>query len=180
MFMGEWLGIFIIIMSRYQHGYPWPFLATLLYRPLLPAGLQDYILYRHKAWCTSVLAGRPAFARPCEGVHRSTSLMSLSLLLQQCPAYLIRLTGIVFVMGVSGYTAAALWGAASRTCSILLAVFLCRCRQAYVLQNSVILSSSIEKQLSVYLDLFMIDFNAVSTHQGIFYVKKFGWSFVLF
>ena len=46
-----------------------------------------------------VRAGRPAFARPCEGVHGSTSLMSLSLLLQQCPACLFRLIGIVFVMG---------------------------------------------------------------------------------
>ena len=39
----------IIIMSRHQDGYPWPFLATILYRLLLRAGLQDYILYRHKA-----------------------------------------------------------------------------------------------------------------------------------
>ena len=35
-----------------------------------------------------VLAGRPAFARTCERVHRSISLMSSSLLLQQCPACL--------------------------------------------------------------------------------------------
>ena len=46
-----------------------------------------------------VLAGRPAFARPYVGVHRSTSLMSSSLLLQQCPACLVRLTWIVFMMG---------------------------------------------------------------------------------
>ena len=38
-------------------------------------------------------------ARPCEGVHRSTSLTSSSLQLQQCPACLVRLTLIVFVMG---------------------------------------------------------------------------------
>ena len=49
--------------------------------------------------CIYVRAGRPAFARPYVGVHRSTSLMSSSLLLQQCPACLVRLTGIVFVMG---------------------------------------------------------------------------------
>ena len=29
-----------------------------------------------------IRAGRPAFARPCVGVHKSTSLMSSSLLLQ--------------------------------------------------------------------------------------------------
>ena len=45
--------------------------------------------------CMQVLA----FARPCEGVHRSTSLMSSSLLLQQCPACLVRLILIVFVIG---------------------------------------------------------------------------------
>ena len=40
--------------------------------------------------CMYVRAGRPAFARPYVGVHRNTSLMSLSLLLQQCPACLVR------------------------------------------------------------------------------------------
>ena len=40
-----------------------------------------------------------AFARPYVGVHRSTSLMSSSLLLQQYPACLVRLTWIVFVIG---------------------------------------------------------------------------------
>ena len=49
--------------------------------------------------CMYVRAGRPAFAQPYVGVHRSTSLMSLSLLLQQCPACLVHLTWIVFVMG---------------------------------------------------------------------------------
>ena len=49
----------------------------------------------HSCWMY-VRAGRPAFARPCVGVHKSTSLMSSYLLLQQCPAYLLRL---VFVIG---------------------------------------------------------------------------------
>ena len=49
--------------------------------------------------CMYVRAGRPAFAWPYAGVNRSTSLMSSSLLLQQCPACLARLTCIVFVMG---------------------------------------------------------------------------------
>ena len=44
-----------------------------------------------------VLAGRLAFAHICEGVHRSMSLMSSSLLLQQCSAYLVRLTLIVLM-----------------------------------------------------------------------------------
>ena len=43
--------------------------------------------------CMYVRAGRPAFAQPYVVVHRSTSLMSSSLLL------LVRLTWIVIVMG---------------------------------------------------------------------------------
>ena len=39
-----------------------------------------------------VLAGHPALDRPYVGVHRSTSLMSSSLLLHKCPACLVRLT----------------------------------------------------------------------------------------
>ena len=49
--------------------------------------------------CMYVLASRAAFARPYVGVNRSTSLMNSSLLLQQCPACLVHLTWIVFVMG---------------------------------------------------------------------------------
>ena len=48
--------------------------------------------------CMYVRAGHPAFARPYVGVHRSTSLMSTSQVLQQCPACLVHLTWIVFVM----------------------------------------------------------------------------------
>ena len=52
--------------------------------------------------CMCVRAGRPAFARHYVGIHRSTSLMSSSLLLQQCPECpecLVRQTWIVFAMG---------------------------------------------------------------------------------
>ena len=48
--------------------------------------------------CRYVQAGRPAFARPYVGVHRSISLMSSFLLLQQCSACLVHLTWIVFMM----------------------------------------------------------------------------------
>ena len=83
----------------------------------------------HSCWIY-VRAGRPAFARPYVGVHRSTSLMSSSLLLQQCPACLARLTWIVFVIGASGRIVGVLWGVAARTCSRLLAAFLSNCRLA--------------------------------------------------
>ena len=52
----------------------------------------------HSCWMY-VRAGRPVFARPCVGIHKSTSLMSSSLPPQQCPACLVRLTWIVFVIG---------------------------------------------------------------------------------
>ena len=68
--------------------------------------------------CMYVLAGRPAFSRPYVGVHWSTSLMSSSLLLLQCPACLVRLIWIVFVMR-------GRW-----IYSILLAAFSCNCRLA--------------------------------------------------
>ena len=48
--------------------------------------------------CILVLGGLTVFAHPCGGVHRSMSLMSLSPLLQQCPACLVGLTLIIFVM----------------------------------------------------------------------------------
>ena len=52
----------------------------------------------HSCWMY-VRASRHAFARPYVGVHKSASLMSSSLLLQQCPAWLVCLTWIVFVIG---------------------------------------------------------------------------------
>ena len=54
---------------------------------------------------------------PCEGVLRGISLMSSSLLQQQCLVCLVCLTLIVFVMGGK-------WP--YRTCSELLAEFLCK------------------------------------------------------
>ena len=83
----------------------------------------------HSCWMY-VRAGRPAFARPCVRVHKSTSLMSSSLLLQQCTACLVRLTWIVFVIGAGGRTVGALWGVAARTCLRLHVAFLCNCRLA--------------------------------------------------
>ena len=49
--------------------------------------------------CMNVRAVRPAFDWPYAGVHRSTSLTISSLLLQHCPACLVGLACIVFVIG---------------------------------------------------------------------------------
>ena len=71
-----------------------------------------------------VRADRPILTRPCEGVQRSTSIMSSSLPLQQCPACLVRLILIVFVMGDCGRIAAALWGVVSRSCTITRSILI--------------------------------------------------------
>ena len=54
---------------------------------------------------------------PCVGIHRRTLLMSLFLLLEQCPAYLVHLTWIFVRWAISGHTTTVLWSAASRICS---------------------------------------------------------------
>ena len=77
-----------LTLSRY---FSLSFIASGRYSGLHPVS-------SHSCWMY-VRAGRPAFVRPYVGVHRSTSLMSSSLLLLQCPACLVRLTWIVFVMG---------------------------------------------------------------------------------
>ena len=47
--------------------------------------------------CMYVRAGRPTLAHPYVGVHWRTSLMSSSLLLQQCPACLVRRTSAEYI-----------------------------------------------------------------------------------
>ena len=91
--------IIIIIMSCHQNGYPWPSLATPPYRSSLPAVPQGYNPYPHRAAVYRSELVALLLLGHVKGVHRSTSLMSSSLLLQQCAASLVRLTLIVFVMG---------------------------------------------------------------------------------
>ena len=88
--------IYIIIIScrislTLSHHFSLSFIASGRSSGLHPVSSQSYCMY--------VRAGRPAFARRNVGVHRSTSLMSSSLLLQQGHACLVRLTWIVFVIG---------------------------------------------------------------------------------
>ena len=89
----------IIIMSCCQHRYLWPSLATSPYCSLPLAGLQGYILYPHRAAVCRFELVVLLLLGHMWGVHRSTSLMSSSLLLQQCPACLVCLTWTVFMMG---------------------------------------------------------------------------------
>ena len=78
-----------------------------------------------------VLASPPTFACLCEGVHRIMSLMSLPPFLQQCPACLVCLTWIVFMMGGRWPYSCYFVGCNHQDCSILLAAFLCSCRQVF-------------------------------------------------
>ena len=48
-FLSNTNNLHIIIMSCRQHGYPWPSLATALYRSSLLASPQGYIPYPHRA-----------------------------------------------------------------------------------------------------------------------------------
>ena len=64
-----------------------PLLIVHCFRKVLRATCRIY-----RGWLSCLCSS-------CEGVYRSVSLMSLSLLLQQCPTCLVRLTLIVFVMG---------------------------------------------------------------------------------
>ena len=88
-----------------------------------------YTVYSQSC-CIYVRAGRPVFVRPYVGVHRNASLMSSSLVLQQGPACLVRLTWIVLWWEVGGRIVGTLWGVTAMTCSVLLATFLCNCRLA--------------------------------------------------
>ena len=87
-------GTYIIYHHHHHHVVPLAWISPTLPRHFSlsfiasgrPSGLHP--VFSHIC-CMYVRAGRPAFARPYVGVHRSTSLMSLSLLLQQCPACLM-------------------------------------------------------------------------------------------
>ena len=81
-------------MSCCKHEYPWPSLVTSPNRSSPLVSLLGHIPYPHiAAECMFELV---VLLLPG---HMWGSLMSSSLLLQQCPACLVRLTWIVFVMG---------------------------------------------------------------------------------
>ena len=97
-----------VLLTRCQHHH---YHVVLLARISLTLSRHFSLLFIASGWssglhpvsshscCMYVWTDRPALARPYVGVHRSTSLMSSSLLLQHCSACLVRLTWIVFVMG---------------------------------------------------------------------------------
>ena len=94
----------IMLYHHYHHVVPLARISLTLSRhfslSFIASGRSSGLhpISSHSCWIY-VRAGRPAFAQSYVGVHRSTSHMSSSLLLQQCPACLVHLTWIVFVMG---------------------------------------------------------------------------------
>ena len=67
--------------------------------PIAFAGSSGLHPVSAQSCCMYVRAERHAFARICEGVHRSTIITRSSLLLQPCPACLVFLIMTVLVMG---------------------------------------------------------------------------------
>ena len=88
--------IFIDIHHHHHHVVPLAWISLTLSRhfslSFIASGKSSGLhpVSSHSC-CMYVRAGHPAFAWPYAGVHRSTSLMCSSLLLQQCPECLVRL-----------------------------------------------------------------------------------------
>ena len=99
-------------------GYLLPF-APIIHRSRPPILSKSYVhtelLYVSFCWSGNTVRGKGSKRER----HKSSSL-----LLQQCPAFLVRLIWMVLVMGGTWPTAAVLWGAAFRICSILHVSFL--------------------------------------------------------
>ena len=91
-------------LNHHHHVVPPARISLILFRhfslSFIASGRSSGLhLVPSQSCCMYVLTGRPAFARLYVRIYWSTSLMSSSLLLQQCPAWLVHLTWIVFVMG---------------------------------------------------------------------------------
>ena len=101
-----WLVPIICYMSVYYHHHVlrlvWISLTLSLHVSLsfiVSGRSTEFHPVSSHSCCMYVRAGRPAFDWLYAGVHRSTWLTIWSLLLQQCPACLLRLARIVFVIG---------------------------------------------------------------------------------
>ena len=103
----KWIKAITFPFNKYHHHHhvaPLARISLVLFRhfslSFIASGRSSGLhpVSSHSCWMYD-RAGRPAFARSYVGIHRSTSLMSSSLLLLQCPACLVYLTWIVFVIG---------------------------------------------------------------------------------
>ena len=125
--------------------------------------------------CMYVRAGRPWFDWPYAGVHRSTSLTRASLLLQQCPACLVRLAWIVFVIGGRWPYSWCLVGCCCQDCSIFLSTFLYNCRLASspAVYNAKSIKHRMRNELTnnVPLILLVNDYRAGRVYSVFFFYK---------
>ena len=165
-----------LTLSRY---FSLSFIASDRFSGLHPVSSHSCGMY--------VRAERPAFARLYVGVHRSTSLMSSFLLLQQCPACLVHLDWIVFLWWeAGGRIVGALWGVAAWTYSILLETFLCSCclssSRVVLLASKWCIHTAVSTRpllgrncfiFSVRSDLYMIDSLSIAVHAFVSRVSFF-------
>ena len=107
--------IIIIIKSSCWLRFPWLSLAIRLYHPSLTAGSYDYIMCLYRA-----VVDRFYLLRWCQVVYRRTSLMHSFLLLQQCPACLVRQIWMVLEMGSWWPYSCCFVGSWFEVCSIWL------------------------------------------------------------
>ena len=96
--------IYIYIYHHHHRVMPLPRIFLILSRHLslssiAPGRCPGLYPVSVQSCYRALLADRPNHARPCEGVHRSTSFVRSSLLLQQFPVSLVRLIWMVFEMG---------------------------------------------------------------------------------
>ena len=146
----------------------WGYIYTYIYH-VVPLALISLTLSRHfslsfiasgkssglhpvssHSCCMCVGAGRPGFARPYVGVHRSISIMSSSLILQLCLACLVRLNWIVFVMGDRWPYSSCFVGCYFQD---LLAAFLCNCCLDFHHSPQPFYWLSIQKRKCLFSDL---------------------------
>ena len=92
------LTIYIIIKSHCWHGLPW-FSLTPSLSSIAPGRLFKLLPASTQSWWRYVFASRQTLAHSYATVYRRTSLMSSSLLLQQCPACLVRDTWMFYEIG---------------------------------------------------------------------------------
>ena len=86
------------------------------YHPSLLVSPLDSIQYLHRADECKVFAGHVRLVCPWVGIHWRMLLISLSLLLHQCPACLVHLTLMVCEIGGKWHYRCCFYGAISRIC----------------------------------------------------------------
>ena len=92
-------------------------------------------------YTTYVLAGHPAFPRPCVGVHRRYIAYKF-ILTSPAEHHMSGSSNLDSFRDRVGCAATVLWGVASRTCSIQLAAFLCISKKSFINQILTIFSFS--------------------------------------